>query len=291
MIFLHKTKAIKDVNKLNLQAKLLIPKIEYLVLFGENDIRFTLSETLTFEEESMLDELLADFIDQDPALLTPKIYNLAKAEAANKHFHNIDYKKELTQTLIPYRTIVQGEVVRVQWFKSLDENSQPQDLVINVDIEYFRDDSGFALSRKTTRTWINEDSSNNDETKVTEKYYFINPAEIIEEGVKRRKLIVSSTQIPTLDYMKEVLSSDYTDEAIVLKGRAFMDDYEHDFNKFVDNSSTITDPANADVGLKSIVVKLRDEQNPAYVEWLDKAPAALGGLTTIRQYLISEFSI
>jgi len=169
---------------------------------------------------------------------------------------------------------------------------QPTDKIITVDIAYTRDATGFATQRTTTRKWINRDNSENAEAKLTTKLYFVNPAEMIIEGTKRRKLLVDSIQIPTLTFMTEALVPlGYTQEAVVLKGRAFMDDYEGDFNKFVDNSSTITDPADPDFGEKTIVVRLRDEANTSYVEWLDKSSPSLGGTTTIRQYLMNEFDI
>ena len=292
-MFIYKTRNIKNLNDFQDDAKALISKIEYVAKFGEDNLRFTLTEELTPEEIASLDNLVNNFSDEDPELKIPKILALAKAEASSKHFHNIDYKKELTTSLIPVRNIVQGEVNQVLWYKTLEPDTvSPTDLILKVDIVYTRDETGFATNRVTTRTWINEDETENIETKITNKFYFINPSDMITEGYKRRKLLVQSIQIPTLTFMTEVLAPlGYSSEAVVFKGRKFMDEYEDEFNKFVDNSSTITDPSNEDVGVKTIVVIMRDESNSEYVEWLDKAPASLGGTTTIRQYLIGEFSI
>jgi hypothetical protein len=291
-MFINKTRDIKNINGFNDAARSLNSKIQIVLKIGDDDLRFTLSEALTAEEDTALDNLVATFDDSDPELVVPKIFSVAKAEAITKHFHNINYKKELTQALIPLRTVTRGEVTKVEWFKSLDAEMKPTDLVIKVDVVYNRDVTGFATSRVTTRTWINEDGSENPERKVTNKYYFVNPSDMIDEGLRRRKLLVNSIQIPTLTFMTEVLVPlGYTQEAVVLKGRAFMDDYEQSFSNFVENSSTITDPASPDAGMKTIVVKLRDESSVNYNEWLDKAPASLGGMTTIRQYLINEFNI
>lgn len=296
MIFIHKTRDILNLNEFNTQAKALNSKIDVVMKFGNDDLRFTLNDTLTAQEESDLDDLVTNFVDTDLSLKVPKIISICKMEAAKKHFHNIDYKKELTQSLIPKRTVSQGEVVKVEWFKSLDGNMQPIDKVINVDIVYNRDATGFATSRTTTRTWINEDETDNSDVKVTHKYYFVNPSDMIDEGLKRRKLLINSIQIPVMTFMTEVLMPlGFSQEAVVLKGREFMDDYETDFNKFVENSSSITNPADPNFGKKSIVVEFEDNdpagRNANYNSWLDAAPASLGGLTTIRQYLISEFSI
>lgn len=289
-MYIQRTRDIKNLNDFNEAAKALNPKILVVLKFGEDTLRFTLSESLTQEESDALNDLVQNFDDADPEVQVPKI--LAMAKEYSKHFHAINYIKGLNQSLIPKRTVVQGEVRKVEWYKSLDAEMNPVDLVLKVDIIYNRDATGFATSRTTTRTWINEDESENAETKISQKYYFVNPSDMIDEGLKRRKLLVSSIQIPTLTFMSEILIPlGYTQEAVVLRGRSFMDEYENDFNKFVDNSSTITDPADPDVGMKTIVVKLRDENRAEYVEWLDKTSPSLGGTTTVRQYLMNEFSI
>lgn len=292
MIQITKTRDIKDLNSFQALVKSNISKIDYVMKFSQSDLVFNMSEELSAEENSLLDELVLNFEDVDPYLKIPKIYDYVKYDVRHKHFHNIDYKKELTISLIPKRTIAQGEVTRVDWYRSLDESMNPVDLILRVEVVYNRDSTGFATSRSTNRVWINRDGSDNENIKITAKYYFINPSDMIDEGLRRRKLLVNSIQIPTLTFMTEVLMPlGYNQQSIVLKGRAFMDDYEQYFSNFVENSSTITNPASPDAGMKSIVVRFRDENNNEYTEWLDKAPASLGGMTTIRQYLISEFSI
>lgn len=289
-MYIHRTRDIKNLNDFQDAAIALNAKIQFVAKFGDDDLRFTLSEGLTQEESEALNDLVQNFADEDPEVKVPKILSISKVK--DKHFHAIDYKKELTQALIPKRTVTQGEVTKVEWYKSLDAQMAPTDLVLKVDIDYQRDATGFATSRVTTRTWINEDESENTDTKVTNKYYFVNPSDMIDEGLRRRKLLVNSIQIPTLTFMSEALMPlGYTQEAVVLRGRHFMDDYEQYFANFVENSSTITEVGHPDIGLKSIVVRLRDEDNPEYVEWLDKTSPSLGGVITIRQYLMNEFSI
>lgn len=296
-IFLTKTKSIIDLNKFNDEMKLLNNKIISVLKFEDN-LRFTLSEILTVEEESIVDAAILNFVDTVLSVKVPKIYSLVKNEAKSKHHHNIDYKIDIASefNLIPKRVVTKGEVTQVKWFKTLDASMVPTDLVLKVDIVYTRDITGFATYRTTVRTWINEDESEHEETKTTVKYYFVNPSDMITEGYKRRKLLVQSIQIPTLTFMSEALMpSGHTQESVVLKGRHFMDDYESDFSKFIENSSTITDPADANFGKKTVIVELENDsptgRNEEYNLWLDQAPPSLGGLTTIRQYLINEFDI
>ena len=290
MPFINRTLNISDLNKFNDEVKAHNTKIECVLKFGDDDLRFSLSEAFTVQEHTDLDLFISSFVDRNPEDLIPKIMDMTNEYS--KHFHAINYVKGLNQSLIPKRTVTQGEVTKVEWFRTINQSQEPEDLVLKVDVSYTRDVTGFATFRTTTRTWINRDESDNTETKVTQKYYFINPSDMIEEGLKRRKLLVSTIQIPVMKFMIEVLTPlGYSQEAVVLKGRAFLDEYETDFNKFIDNSSTITDPADPDVGMKTVVVKLRDETRNDYIEWLDKAPGSIGGMTTIRQYLISEFDI
>lgn len=277
--------------------KSLNSKIVVVIKF-EGDLRFTLSEALTPTEESDVDAAILNFIDTDLSVKVPKIYSLVKNEVKSKHHHNIDYKIDIASgfNLIPKRVVTKGEVTQVKWFKTLDASMVPVDLVLTVDIAYTRDATGFATYRTTVRTWVNEDESQNEETKTTTKYYFVNPSDMITEGYKRRKLLVQSIQIPTLTFMSEALMpSGYTQEAVVLLGRHFMDDYEADFSRFIENSSTITDPSDPNFGKKSVIVELENTdiegRNKEYHLWLDGAPPSLGGLTTIRQYLINEFDI
>jgi len=292
MITVTKTRNILDLNKFNEDAKAHNSKITYVIKIGDDSLRFSLSSELDGAEHTALDSFVAAFVDTDPEDKRPKIYDLVKSEAKTKHHHNIDYKKEVLTALIPKRTIVKGEVRKVEWFQSLDAQMSPINKVIEVDVVYTRDTTGFATSRVTTRKWINRDESENDEYKLTSKYYFLNPSEMIMEGNKRRGLLVDSIIIPTLTFMTEALVPlGYTQESVVLKGRKFMDDYESEFNKFKHNSSTITDPADPDFGEKSIVIRFRDESKTEYVEWLDKSSPSLGGSVTIRQYLMSEFAI
>lgn len=294
-MFIYKTRNIQNLNEFNTLAVASNSKIIIVIKFGEDSLRFTLSEELTVEEDTALELLVSGFEDTIQINI-PKIYTYAKEEAVHKHFHNIDYKKELNTSLIPKRTIVKGEVTEVKWYASLNDQMEPTNLILKVDIDYTRNASGFATSRIVRRTWINEDGSENVEAKITPKYYFINPSDMIDEGLKRRKLLVNNLQLPTLTFMSEALMpKGYTQESVILQAREFMDDYESEFSKFIENSSTITTPSDDNFGKKTVIVALEDSdpdgRNKDYNIWMDAAPPSLGGLVTIRQYIIGEFDI
>lgn len=290
MITYAVTSNIKNVGVVRDALVETYPNIKTVVKVGDN-YNIHCDDELTPEEVVGLPAFLETVVDASLTAKRPKIYGLAKAEAGHKHFHNINYSSiELTQSLIPLRTVEKGEVVKVDWYSKVVD-STPTDLVLSVDIAYIRHEE-FALYRTTTRRWVNEDESFNEEEKVTLKYYTVNMSDAIKEGVKRRSLLVDYLQLPLLTLIKEVLMpKGYTENVVLMKSRGFLDDYRQSFDKFIENSSTIIDASNVNYGLKTIVAELQNESRLDYVEWLDGAPATLGGATTIRQYIMSELSI
>jgi hypothetical protein len=229
----------------------------------------------------------------DPEMSRPKILDHVNEHLKHNDHKGIDYKTQLNTNLFPKRTITKGEVVKVDWYSDETLN----DKVLTVNVEYNRDANGFAVDRTTVREWVNRDGTVNLDKKITHKNYSINHVDQIVEGIKRRKLLVNNMQMPTLYMMLEVLLPLGENQSLVLlKGREFLDRYELEFNKFVDNSSTVTDLADPDFGKKNVVVKLEDTDdtsgfNKDHNYWLDKKPGSLGGSVSIREYLISEFSI
>lgn len=273
-----------DLNRLQSELKAIVPSILATILIDEK-LQVQTSAELTEQEIGLIEDFLLEFVDSDPNLKIPKIYDLTNSTA--KHFHDIDYVIEVR--LFPKRTVVKGEVVSVSWFS----DEAMSDLALRADISYVRDGAGFALYRTVTRTWINRDGSENEEKKITKKIYFHNPSDMISEGLKRRKLLVNSVQIPTLTFMMEALIPEgKTNTEVLFMGRRFLDDYALDFTKFIENSSTITDSDRPDFGKKTVIVELEGTtgRNEVHNYWLDKTCSSLGGVITIRQYLINEFS-
>lgn len=226
-------------------------------------------------------------------LSKPKILNHVNDHLKNNDHRGIDYKTQLNDNLFPKRTITRGEVTKVEWFS----DQELTDKVLVVTVNYNRDANGFATTRTTTREWVNNDGTLNIDKKITHKNYAINHVDQIVEGIKRRKLLVNNLQMPTLTFMLQaLLPLGEVQGLILLKGREFMDRYETEFSKFVDSSSSVTDVTDPSFGKKNVVVRLEDADdvngfNAGHNYWLDKKPFGLGGSITIRQYLISEFSI
>jgi hypothetical protein len=161
-----------------------------------------------------------------------KIYELAKFDAKAKHFHNINYKTELTQALYPKRTFVQGELQECIWYAD-QALSVP---VIKVDISYNRGDTGFALDRTTTRFWYNVDGTLQTSTKVTTKVYSLNPMEMIVEGVTRRRNIIDNMKINALGMMQATMTSN-TDAEIEAIAKEFMYEFVDEISAFINDSN------------------------------------------------------
>jgi len=293
-MFIYKTRDIKNLNDFLDAVKVHNSKIQYVVKFAPDQLRFTLSESLTEQEDDALESFIGAF--DDSYIESPlRILSLVKEEAAHKHFHNIDYIKEIKSgmSLIPEREsgTVQGEVREVVWYAGVNENLEPHTPVIKENATYTRAESGLPYWRVKERVWYREDGTIHPEKKITVKFYVVNKQDMIDEGIKRRSLLVKSIQIPVMEMMGEVLTPlNVTEAAILIKGRHFMDQFEHEFNKFIDNSSTIADPADPNYGRKSVIVALENVDALEH-SWIDMAPNSLGGATTIRQYLINEFDI
>lgn len=264
---------------------------KFISLFGnKNGTNFEFDNTFDSSDENYLIHTFLDsFIDEDNSHdITPKIVSLTQVKKTD--FREIDYKTEVDVNLYPKRTFVRGELTLVEWFKNLDQNGVFSDLVLKVEMVYVRDPFGFPLTRTTTRTWINNNETENPLQRITYKNYAVSPLAQIEEGLRRRGNIVNSIQLPTMGLMIEALSPppyNLTQDVILFMGREFLDRFEGEFDRFVKNSSTVTDLADPNFGRKTVVVELEDAAATTDL-WLNETPASLQG-ASILQYLKNEF--
>jgi len=203
------------------------------------------------------------------ALSQPKIYDIVRAELKFKHFHEIDYVVDVIQDLFPKRTMVRGEVQKVDWYLDVACTNK----VLSVEIVYVRDAMGFALSRTTTRTWINRDNTENPSKKVTTKVYTINNIEQVSEGIRRRGNIVTGLQMPTLGMMLATIHDGKTQAEILQMGRDFLKHHKPSLDAFRDESHK----------------QIQADITNATDYWLNNVIAANG--TTIRMYILNELNI
>ena len=83
-MFISKTRDISNMNEFNEQAIAHNSKIQVVFKFGEEDIRFNLSEALTAQEDTDLDAFIAAFDDSGSTESPLRIYSLSKEEAVHK---------------------------------------------------------------------------------------------------------------------------------------------------------------------------------------------------------------
>lgn len=226
-----------------------------------------------------------EYVEPKPSDFKPKIKNLT---SVRKCHTEINYKTELEVGLFPKRLFEKGELQKVEWYS----DEALTDKIIDVDITYNRDSQGFATDRTTTRTWINNNGTENDKKKITKKVYSQNQGDQIKEGKTRRQNIVDNCQMPVLSFMVETMIATYTPEEVILIGRDFMDSLQDHFLNFISNSSTVTDINSPDFGKKAIVVELESRSSTG-ATWLNNTPLQLDptGGTSILDYLTDQFSI
>mgnify|MGYP003113399262 CR=1 FL=1 len=189
------------------------------------------------------------------------VTNCNEYDAPRQH----NYVLGLNTKLFPKRKFVQGELQTIHWYSDIEK----EDLVLKVIIEYTRDGLGFATTRKTTRTWIREDGSEHEWTKVSIKEYDMLAQ--INEGVRRRGNIVKGIQMPVLGMMMQTIQ-DKSSTEVILMGRDFLKKYQSDFVAFQNDSNA------------GIITEITN----ATEEWLDNP---IGGGATIRTYIINELDI
>lgn len=275
-----------DLEKLNRDLYRLNLNEELITIFPSgNNLLFEFQEPLN--DVDTLDQALDNLVSNHDGLplAEPRICELLGEGHAHGDFTVVNYKIETKTNLFPKRIFAKGELQKVEWYKESDF----QTLVLMAEMEYSRDPFGFATSRTTTRTWFDTDGEPLDEIKTTTKNY--SNLETIKEGKRRRGNIVDGIQLPVMGLMVETMTIEpwnLDQQTILLMGRDFMDRFELEFSKFIDNSSTITSGPN--IGKKSIVVALEDASATTDT-WLLNKPASIGGQIRILDYLTSEFSI
>lgn len=260
----------------------------FVQIVGGNDNNFIayFDKNLSTEEAAAVNTIVADHTAA--MQWGPVIYGLVDDEVKNKDYRDIDYTIEPRPNLVPDRYFVQGELQRVTWYSDSSKNLK----VLETIIEYTRDGFGFAASRTTTRSWFDYMGMALPDIKVTNKTY--STLDMIKEGKARRGNIVDGVQIPVFSFLQEAAIVDgatygLNPQTVLLVGREFMDRFEVEFAKFIDNSSSITDLADPNFNRKTVVVEF-EKAATSTDTWLNYTPAALGG-ARILDYLVGEFSI
>lgn len=130
---------------------------------------------------------------------------------------NIDYN---ILGLHKKRTIVKGELVKIEYYSEYDGTTY-NDLILIEERSYERDANGIIIKRDMTIKWIFDDDTISADTKHTIKFY--SNAEKIDEGIKRRKNIISNLKLIAFGLLGKVnaydlLNACVTDMQIYIDG-------------------------------------------------------------------------
>lgn len=218
------------------------------------------------------------YVPFDPSSKYCKIYRYVPEDQKHNKTNapvGHDYITGLTTRLFAKRTLIKGELIKVEWYA----DEEKTDLVIVVDIVYERDPLGFATRRTTTRTWIREDGTEATPKKVTIKAYSDDMLSQIEEGQRRRGNLVKGIQMPVMGMLIATIPAKSGESEverqgrIVLLGRKFLSDNKQYFTAFTEDSN------------REIVEVIEGSTD----FWMDNIIDGNG--TTIRQYLLNELNI
>ena len=237
-----------------------------------------------------------------------KIYDFLKEDVGTHQRFvypaGVDFKTDLKFTLAK-KTLpkVHGKPTSVEYYeKKYFETDGDGNIVINpatgnpntiyeniicrIDFVLVYDSLGFQIQKVANLDWYREDGTVSGAPK--DLGYVLDPVldheARIAEGKQRRQAIVDGLQLPVLGMLfaiMPVIDPALTQVDIINMGRVFLKTYKADFDDFVDESLSVTDPEDPNFGKKVIVVKMEQATDI----WLD---IDIGGGITPRAVIISE---
>jgi len=144
--------------------------------------------TLSGTEESLLSTLVTNHVD-GTCDQHVKIHNYIAEHEDHTIYDSPTMHNYITGTTLkffPKRTMIKGEVTRVDYFA----DEALTDLILRVDIAYTRDALYLAIERTVTRTWFREDNTPAPTQKFTKKIYTINIDDQMKEAHRRRQNVI-----------------------------------------------------------------------------------------------------
>ena len=204
--------------------------------------------------------------DLVPTLKHHNAYNLERRQSPP---FDIDYKTGLEIRLQPKIYMEKGEVYKIEYYKSIDENGDFQNLIVFEEISYNRDLLGFAKSRVINISWLLNDETISTDKKTLSKVY--SNLESVEEGVKRRGNIIKNIEIEIVGLISTFDEISLPDALIV--GRNFSAKYKPLIDLFVNQS------------IKDIKTALLNDDEYTFLN------GVFPDTMTVREYLIEQFNI
>lgn len=165
-------------------------------------------------------------------LRRPVIVDLAKAEAANKHFHNIDYKTELKSKLQRTDTLVHGLLIKVEFFADVAKTER----VLTVDRVYDLDPTFGLVSKHTTRTYYCHDGFAHEEVKETGPYYYTT-AENMAGVARYRENIINEIKAQMMNALPAISASSANFDELYADGNSLMADLYPSISRYIASGS------------------------------------------------------
>jgi hypothetical protein len=206
---------------------------------------------------------------------------------------DLDYTRGLTRMLYKLDTKHLGRVVKKEYFaeKTVDEsgNVQLSDLIVRENIETVRDPFGDPDLIRTVITWIREDGTDCQETKVVERVLSINREDKLAESIATRQAFLNNLKmevrgiIVPLMIAHDEIPQPYVDAAggnPYIAGELwavkFMETYIVAFLAFEKESNPW-------------ILDIMQNDPMLQFAWIDYEIPNTGGVT-VRQYILSQFS-
>ncbi len=119
-------------------------------------------------------------------------YRIRNLTSSTDDVESINYKTALTTRLHPMPTFTKGELVKVVYYADHDGADYYANPVVDVSIEWVRDEDGVLKERRETRKWYldGEGDELGDLVKLTSKFYTAETA--AQADARRRSNIISN---------------------------------------------------------------------------------------------------
>lgn len=144
--------------------------------------------------------------------------------------HGLDYETGLDERLERHRGMVFGEVREVCYC----DDEEAEDPIVVERMVYTRDSLGFAESRTTTISWVDETGYERPEVKVLVKNY--SPDDALREGKRRRGNIIDSLMME-VGFLIAIIAQ-VSNETALIMGRQFLRANKDSVDLFIEASDT-----------------------------------------------------
>lgn len=236
-------KIVTNVGRLSreIQEDSILGPLYVSMAGGNGKFIFNFNDAFDSADESyLLTDFLLNFDDVDDSeLKTPKIYDYVEGDARRKHFHVIDYHKDVN--VYWYREDTwgigneKGLLRMVEYFSDEEKTNK----VLEVQIDYIQDPFGNLVSKNTVRKWYNRDGSINSEIKQKPSPKIYTPTQSRQATARRRENVVAQLEAQLIGMLQDPEATVEEQAASLTLGVQFLTAVSPELNEFL-NSGNIT---------------------------------------------------